>query len=142
LLVPAVAIVIVGATGMVETALRLSDRAGIPHYVTGVLVLAVLTSLPNAFTAVRLGLHGRGSAVLSETLNSNTINLVAGVAIPALVLTLGDFSGLVGFDLLWLIGMTLVTLVLLARPRGVGRSAGALLLVLFVAFAAVQVIVA
>jgi cation:H+ antiporter len=140
LLLPAVAIIVAGAVGMVETALRLSDRLEIPSYVTGVLVLAVLTSLPNAFTAVRLGLHGRGSAVLSETLNSNTINLVAGVAIPALLLTLGDFSGLVAFDLVWMIGMTVAALALLARPRGVGPAAGAFLVALFLVFAGVQVV--
>ena len=140
LLLPAVAIVVVGATGMVEAALRLSDRAGVPSYVTGVLVLAVLTSLPNAFTAVRLGLHGRGSAVLSETLNSNTINLIAGFAVPATLLTLGDFSGVVAVDLVWLLAMTAVALALLARPRGVGRVAGAVFVAAFAAFAIVQVV--
>jgi cation:H+ antiporter len=140
LLIPAVLIIVAGATGMVETALRLSDRAGVPDYVTGVLLLAVLTSLPNAFTAVRLGLHGRGSAVLSETLNSNTINLVAAVAIPALIVGLGDFSGLVAVDLVWLLVMTGGVLALLARPQGVGRGAGALLAGSFIAFAVVQVV--
>ena len=86
--------------------------------VLGVLVLAVLTSLPNAFTGVRLGLQRRGSALLAETLNSNTINLVAGVAIPALLLTLGSYSGLVAFDLAWLIGTTLVVLALLGAHHG------------------------
>jgi cation:H+ antiporter len=140
LLVPAVAIIIAGATGMVETGLRLSDRLDVPRFVAGVLVLAVLTSLPNAFTAIRLGRHGRGSAVLSETLNSNTINLVAGIAIPALLLTLGDFSGLLAFDLAWLLGMTLVALAFLARPLGVGRVSGGALVALFVVFVVVQAV--
>ena len=62
-------------------------------------VLAVLTSLPNAYTAVRLGLVGRGSALVSETLASNTINLVGGVIIPALAVGVAARSGLVDFDL-------------------------------------------
>lgn len=140
LLIPAVAIIVAGATGMVETALRLSERASVPSYVTGVLVLAVLTSLPNAYTAVRLGLHGRGSAVLSETLNSNTINLIAGIAVPASLVALGDFTGLVAVDLVWLIVMTLGALALLARPRGIGRPAGAVFVSLFVAFAILQAV--
>jgi Ca2+/Na+ antiporter len=80
---------------------------------------------------------GRGSALLSETLNSNTINLVAGIAIPALVLSLGSFSGLVAFDLVWLIGMTLIVLALLVR--GVGRAGGALMVGLYLVFLAVQI---
>jgi cation:H+ antiporter len=136
-LVPALALIVAGSALMVEAAVRLGDRWSVPEYLVGVLVLAVLTSLPNAYTGVRLGFQGRGSALLSETLNSNTINLVAGIAIPALVLSLGTFSGLIAFDLAWLIATTLIVLALLAR--GVGRAGGGLLVGLYVVFVAVQI---
>jgi Ca2+/Na+ antiporter len=51
----------------------------------GALALAGLTSVPNAYAAASLALKGHGAAVVSVTLNSNTINLVAGLALPALV---------------------------------------------------------
>jgi cation:H+ antiporter len=137
LLLPALSLIVAGSALMVEAAVRLADRWSLPKYLVGVLVLAVLTSLPNAFTAIRLGLQGRGSALLSETLNSNTINLVAGVGIPALLLSLGSFSGLVAFDLAWLIGTTLVVLGLLVR--GVGRAGGSLVIGLYAVFVAVQI---
>ena len=137
LLVPALALIVAGSVLMVEAAVRLGDRWSVPQFLVGVLVLAVLTSLPNAYTAIRLGLQGRGSALLSETLNSNTINLVAGIAIPALVLSLGSFSGLVAFDLVWLIGMTLVVLALLVG--GVGRAGGGLMVALYLVFLGVQI---
>jgi cation:H+ antiporter len=136
-LVPALALIVAGSALMVEAAVRLGDRWSVPEYLVGVLVLAVLTSLPNAYTGIRLGLQGRGSALLSETLNSNTINLVAGIAVPALVLSLGTFSGLVAFDLAWLIATTLLVLALLVR--GVGRAAGGLIVVLYLVFVAVQI---
>lgn len=137
LLVPALAVIVAGSVLMVEAAVRLGDRWSVPEFLVGVLVLAVLTSLPNAFTGIRLGVQGRGSALLSETLNSNTINLVAGIAIPALLLSLGSFSGLVAFDLAWLIGTTLVVLALLVR--GVGRGGGGLVVGLYLVFLAVQI---
>ena len=137
LLIPALALIVAGSALMVEAAVRLGDRWSVPQFLVGVLVLAILTSLPNAYTAIRLGLQGRGSALLSETLNSNTINLVAGIAIPALVLSLGSFSGLVAFDLAWLIGMTLLVLALLVR--GVDRRGGALMVVLYAVFVVVQI---
>ncbi len=136
-LVPALALIIAGSALMVEAAIRLGDRWSVPDYLVGVLVLAVLTSLPNAYTGIRLGSQGRGSALLSETLNSNTINLVAGIAIPALVLSLGTFSGLVAFDLAWLIATTLLVLALLVR--GVGRAGGSLLVGLYLVFVAIQI---
>jgi cation:H+ antiporter len=136
-LVPALGVIVAGSALMVEAALRLADRWSVPKYLAGVLVLAVLTSLPNAFTGVRLGRQGRGAALLSETLNSNTINLAAGIAIPALLISIGEFSGLVAFDLAWLIGMTAVVLLLLRH--GVGRAGGAFVVALYLVFFAVQI---
>ena len=137
LLVPGLVLIVAGSAVMVEAAVRLGHRWGLPQYIVGVLVLAVLTSLPNAYTGIRLGVQGRGSALLSETLNSNTINLVAGVAIPALLLSLGTFSGLVAFDLAWLIATTLLALALLVR--GIGRAGGGVLVGLYLVFVGVQI---
>ena len=76
----------------------------------GVLLLAVLTSLPNAYTGVRLGRAGRGAALVSETMNSNTINLVGGVALPALFVGFGHrFSGVLAVDVVWLLATTALT---------------------------------
>ena len=41
-----------------------------------------MTSLPNAVAAVYLARRGRGAAVLSIALNSNAINIVAGLLYP------------------------------------------------------------
>lgn len=139
-LLPALVIIVAGATGMVDAALRLSDRWNVPDVIVGIVVLAILTSLPNAFTAARLALQGRGSALVSETLNSNTVNLVFGVSIPALFITIASTSALTGFNLGWLLLMTLLVLAALARPRGVGRSEGAAILLLYAVFVAVQIV--
>ena len=140
MLIPALAIIVAGSTGMVDAALRLSDRWSVPDVIVGVVVLAVLTSLPNAFTAVRLALQGRGSALVSETLNSNTTNLVFGVSVPALFISLGSVTALAGFDLAWLVTMTVVVLLLLATRDGVRRSGGTAILLLYAVFVAVQLI--
>jgi cation:H+ antiporter len=139
-MVSAVALVVLGSTGMVETAISLSDRWSVPRSLTGVLVLAPLTSIPNAFTAARLGLAHRGGALVSETLNSNSINLVAGVVVPALFVTVASLSGEVKFDLAWLTAMTAVSLALLSRRPGLGRRGGILLIGLFIVFCVVEVI--
>src|SRR5204862_260171 len=82
---------------------ELGERWGVPDIVSGTLVLAVLTSIPNVITAVRLALHRRGSAVFSETLNSNSINVVAGISVPALFVPFGAACGTVGFTGWWLL---------------------------------------
>jgi cation:H+ antiporter len=138
-LLTALAIIVAGASGMVSSAITLGDRWSVPRSLVGVLVLAILTSVPNAFTAVRLGLQGRGAALTSETMNSNSINLVAGVAIPALFIGVGALSGLVAFDLAWLVAMTVVALVALGRHGGMTPREGWVLVALYAVFVAVQI---
>ncbi len=135
-----VTLIVAGSIGMVETALTLSSHWQIARPVLGVLILAPLTSLPNAVTAVRLGLAHRGSALVGETLNSNTINLTAGVAVPALFVTLASPSLTVKIDIGWLTAMTALTLVLLARPAGMRRGGAAVLICLYLGFVAVQLV--
>jgi cation:H+ antiporter len=129
---------IVGASvGMVDAATDLGDRWGISDIVIGTLVLASLTSLPNLITAVRLALHGRGAAVASEALNSNSLNVVAGLALPGLAVTLTKASGVETFSVWWLVGMTVLAVVLTYVSHGLGRLEGAAIMALYVPFVAV-----
>jgi cation:H+ antiporter len=135
----ALAVIVAGSIGAVRAATDLGHAWSVPEALVGVIVLAILTSLPNAWTGVRFGLQHRGSALMSETLNSNSINIVAGLAVPAALGTLAAFSGLAVFDLAWLFGMTAAALVLFGMRDGGGRVAGTFLVVLYAVFVAVQV---
>ena len=72
-------VAVVGASTVMEVAATgLGQRYGVADIVTGGLVLAIVTSLPNAVAAVYLARRGRGAAVLSIALNSNAINVSPG----------------------------------------------------------------
>lgn len=140
-LLAALCLIVAGSVGAVRAATDLANAWSVPEELVGVVVLAVLTSLPNAWTGVRFGLQQRGSALMSETLNSNSINIVAGLAVPAALGSLAAFSGLAIFDVAWLIGMTAAALVLFGRHEGGGRTAGVFLIVLYAVFLVVQIAV-
>ena len=135
-IVPALAAVVGGAYGMVAAAQSLGDRWGVADIVLGALVLAALTSIPNVIAAVRLALHGRGAACVSESLNSNNANIVVGLCIPALILGLGSASGVESFASWWMVGMTVIA-VLLGFGDGLTRREGSVIVLLYVAFAVV-----
>jgi cation:H+ antiporter len=137
----ALCLIVAASVGAVRAATDLATAWSVPDALVGVLVLAVLTSLPNAWTGVRFGLQQRGSALMSENLNSNSINIVAGLAVPAALGSLAAFSGLAIFDVAWLIGMTAAALILFGKSEGGGRTAGAFLIALYAVFAAVQIAV-
>lgn len=136
LIVLDVALIIAGSAGMVQAALTLGADWHIPNSVLGVLILAPLTSLPNALTAIRLGLAGRGAALVGETFNSNSINLAVGVILPSLFVTFAALSGVDKQQLAWLMAMTIAAVGLLARLVGMRRAGAAVLLILYFAFVA------
>jgi cation:H+ antiporter len=133
-----VALILLGSAGMVESAVALGGHWGVSATAIGVLVLGPLTSVPNAQTAVRLGLMRRGAALVSETFASNTINLVGGVLLPALFVALASETRLEKANLAVLALMTLVCIAGLARAGGMSRRWGAALCLLYAAFVGLQ----
>ena len=123
---------------MVDSAIVLAGRYGMPKELVGLLVLATATSLPNAYTAIRLGLAGRGAALVSETLNSNTINLAIGLVLPSVFVTLTAGHGGFRLDYVWMLATTVAMLVLVGRRRGAGRVAGAGIIGSYVVYVAIR----
>ncbi len=139
-IIPALVSIVLASIGMVHSAVLLGQRWHIPGAVTGTIILATLTGIPNIVTSVLLAMRGRGSAVLSEALNSNTLNLVAGVAVPALLLGLVPLSSGAALAVWWLAGMTVLALALSWLRGGLGRVGGAVLVAVYVAFALLTVL--
>jgi len=128
-------IAVVGASTVMEiAATAVGRRYAVADIVTGGLVLAVVTSLPNAVSAVYLARRGRGAAVLSTALNSNAINVVGGLLIPASLAGLGPGSGQDTLVAAWYAGLTVFALALAYRGRGVGRAAGTAIIAGYLAF--------
>ena len=134
-------IVVVGASTVMEIAATAAGRRyAVADIITGGLVLAVVTSLPNAVSAVYLARRGRGAAVLSTALNSNAINVVAGLLIPASLAGLGPGSGQGTLVAAWYAGLTVLALALAYRGRGVGRAAGTAIIAGYLAFVTALII--
>jgi cation:H+ antiporter len=136
---PALGVIVIGSVGMVYTAVLLAGRYGVPRPLVGLLILATMTSLPNASTAIRLGLAGRGEALVSETLNSNTINLAFGIVVPALFVTAAQAPAGFELDFVWMLAVTLAMLVLVGRRGGAGRLAGAAIVASYIAYVVVRI---
>ena len=138
MILPVLAAIVGGSVEMVQAALSLGQSWHVPDAITGALVLAALTGLPNVYAALRLARQGRGGAVVSETLNSNTLNLLIGITIPALVFGLGRGGAASVLEAWWLLGLTLAALLLLFRRPCLSRWGGAGIIALYLAFVAVR----
>ena len=134
--VVALVIVLLASILMEQTATRIGAHYSVPGLVIGGIVLAAVTSLPNAVAAVYLAAKGRGAATLSTALNSNSLNVVAGLLIPAVLLGLSHPSGAstaVGTSYL---ALTVVALGFAYLQRGLRRSAGVVIVLCYLVFVA------
>jgi len=132
--VTALVTVVTASVAMERAASSLGSRYGVPEIVTGGVVLAAVTSLPNAVAAVYLAARGRGAAMLSTTLNSNALNVLAGLLLPATITGLGAPSPQTTLVAVWYLGLTLAALAYAYRDSGVRRATGALIIGAYLVF--------
>ena len=121
-------VVVVASIAMEQSAMELGTHAGLPAIVVGGLVLAGVTSLPNAVAAAYLAARGRGAATLSTAFNSNVLNVVIGLLVPAALLGLGARSDEALFVALSYVAITAWAIALAIRGRGLDRRAGAVII--------------
>ena len=130
----ALLVVIAASAGLEASATDLGAHFEVPDIVLGGVILAAVTSLPNLVAAIYLARRGRGAATLSEAMNSNRVNTLAGLLIPAVFLGAG-FSAALGAGAAtlagWYVAMTVGVLVLAYVRRGLGRPAGVAILVVY-----------
>jgi cation:H+ antiporter len=137
----ALIVVLAASTVMERIAATLGTRFAVPEVITGGLVLAAVTSLPNAVAAVFLARRGQAAATLSEALNSNTLNVLAGLLIPAVIVqhvNLGDALR----TAVWYSALSLATIAIALAGRGVSRRSGFLIIYAYAVFVVTVVVTA
>jgi cation:H+ antiporter len=138
----ALVVVVTSSVIMEHEASRLGHHFHVPNAIVGGLVLAAVTSLPNAVAAVHLASKGRGSAALSTALNSNNLNVLAGLFIPGAIIAVAVPSAAGDVVVVSFAALTAVTLALAYVRSGLSRRAGALIIAGYVIFAVVLISVA
>ncbi len=133
-------VVVVGASVAMEQLMaKLGTRHGIAPIIVGGLILAAVTSLPNAVAAVYLARRGRGAATLSTALNSNALNVAVGLAVPAVIIGLGRPAHATTLVAAWYLGMTALAVAAAFSGRGLDRARGSLIICGYLAFVGVVI---
>lgn len=134
----ATAVLIGSCEVLVRATLYLGPRFGVPQTLTGTFGLAALTSLPNVWVAVSLARRHRGAVLVSAVCNSNTINAVFGICLLTPFRALEPPAIVRQLDLPVLAALTVLSLALIWRGRGLGRGGALALVVAYGAFAAAR----
>ena len=139
LLLPIALVGVVGGSfAMVHAALAAAPALHISDAVLGTIVLAALTSLPNLWVALHFARRDRGTALFSAAMNSNTINLVGGLIIPALLVGVGISRGSLA-DFAWLLDLTLLAVLAPLLRRRLTRVTGGAIIGLYLVFVVLRI---
>jgi cation:H+ antiporter len=132
-------IALLGVFAMVQSGQALSTDIHLPQALTGLVILAVATSLPNTVVAVSLARTGEAAASVEEVFSSNSIIIALGIALPLLFWqgTLSDRS-LLFLDLPLVVVLTLGMLSSGVFRRRMSHTFGVVLLCVYVAWVIVH----
>ena len=134
-------VALMGVVVMVQSGQTVSSDFHLPQAITGLLVLAVATSLPNTVVAVSLARTEEAAASVEEIFSSNSINAALGVALPLLF-----WQGVLHDRFILFLDMPLTIILTLAMIVGVfrrrlSRAFGVVLLCTYTAWVVVHLLI-
>jgi cation:H+ antiporter len=135
-------VVVVASVAMERGAAKLGHHFHVADAIIGGVVLAAVTSLPNAVAGVYLAARGRASAAFSTALNSNNLNIVVGLLIPGVILGLAAPSAVGNVTAGSYLFLTAMVIAVAYVARGLRRGVGWLIVGLYVTFVVVVIAVA
>lgn len=124
-------VVVLASVVMERIATSVGERGHWSSFILGGVVLAGVTSLPNAVAAIYLARRDRGAAALSTAMHSNMFNVIAGLVIPSLLIGVGAPTREGALLALWYFAITSVTLFIAYWRRGIGRATGSVIIVMY-----------
>lgn len=132
---------IVGCRLLVYSGTELATIANIPQMIMGLFTLAIGTSIPElvvTFNSARKGLHDLS---IGTVLGSNTFNIMIGLGIPAIFMSVPIEHLSYTFDAPVMIFVTVLVLLLIKRGMKLTRVDGFILALTYITYAVLRIYV-
>ncbi len=139
---PAIAWLVVGlllllasSQALVWGAVEIAEQLGVSDLVIGLTIVAVGTSLPELATSVVAAFRREAGLAIGNVVGSNLFNLLAVLAVPALIAPLAIDADVLARDYPVMLALTVALfLIALGRRGQIQRWQGALLLIAFASY--------
>lgn len=133
---------IIGCRILVYSSIELARIAGIPEMIMGLFTLAVGTSIPELVVTVSSAMKGLHDLSIGTVLGSNTFNILIGIGIPALIMTIPVEPLSLTFDAPVMIFITVLLMILIrAGNMKLNRIAGLILLGTYISYAIIRIFI-
>ncbi|MBU4534659.1 MAG: calcium/sodium antiporter [Euryarchaeota archaeon] len=123
----------IGCRILVYCTVELSDIFSIPEMFAGIL-LAFGTTAPEFFTVFTSARRGLSHLAIGTVLGSNIFNIMIGLGVPALLVTIPVENIAILYDAPVMILMTITLLLLMRRNHRLTRREGLILIVFYAAY--------
>ena len=136
LLVVGFVMLIKGADWFVEGASGIAAKFGIPQLVIGLTIVAMGTSAPEAAVSIAAAMKGNAGITVGNIVGSNILNIFIILGVTAVITTLAVAKSTVKCEIPYMIGITVLFLVLGATGGKITLVEGVILWVAFIAYLA------
>lgn len=133
LLVLGFIILLKGADWFVDGASSIASRFGIPQLIIGLTIVAMGTSLPEAFVSITAALKSNAAITIGNVVGSNILNVGIILGITALIRPLHIQNSTIKYEMPFMILVTLV-LILLGINTTISRLDGMIMWLFFLGY--------
>ncbi len=123
-----------GADWFVDGAAGVADKLGVPQLVIGLTIVAMGTSAPEAAVSLTAALKGNADIALGNVLGSNILNILIILGIVSIIIATPISKSIIKVDLPFMLGITLLLMLLGYMGEDISRLDGVILLVFFIAY--------
>ncbi len=125
---------VVASHFLVDAAVGIARRFGIPELVIGATLVAVGTSVPELATSLVAALRREPDISVGNIIGSNIFNLLGVLGLSALIQPIPVSPAARDNEFLWMLGFTAATVLILRTGHRISRLEGAALLAAYAAF--------
>lgn len=126
---------IIGCRLLVYSGVELAKIAGIPEMIMGLFTLAIGTSIPELVVTLSSAMKGLHELSIGTVLGSNTFNILIGIGIPALIMSVPVEPLSLTFDAPVMILITLLLFILIKwNNMKLNRASGIILLMTYISY--------
>ncbi len=136
LLVVGFAMLVKGADWFVEGAAGIASKLKIPQLVIGLTIVAMGTSAPEAAVSITAALKDNASIAIGNVVGSNILNVLMILGIAAIIVSMSIQKSTVKIEIPFMIGITVLLIVMGKTGEQISRLEGVILWVLFLTYLA------
>jgi cation:H+ antiporter len=134
LIIAGLALLVGGGELLVNAAVGIARHFGVSEFVIAITVISIGTSVPELATSIVAAVRGQGDIAIGNVIGSNIFNLLGVLGLSVVIHPIEISASVRNFDMLWMVGFALLTIVFLHRGRRLTRWEGSALLASYIVF--------